>query len=808
MSQRILLLACVVFFCGLSLAFAAGSEEPGQPSSGSASIGGKVVDQESGTPLVGVIVQITGTRSGGTTDPNGRFFLDGLPVGPCRLRLSLVGYAEKTLPERVLRAGEHSDAGTIALTPQAIRLSEVVVTPGSYSIMGDGPVRAQVLDSENLENMSFAEDITRAVTRLPGVASYDYSSKFTIRGGESDEVLMTLDGMELYEPFHQRDFVGGLFSIVDIETIQGIELLTGGFSAEYGDRQSGVFNMKTKSAKDGQRHTSVGLSVMNARLYTEGPLADGEGSYLFSARRGMLDKIRIMSVVDDETTHFFHDLMGKVEYPLSSKHVLSMHVLRSGDKAEVRDIEPGVAHDIHDTSYDNTYGWLSLKSFHTPDLYSRTLLYAGDITHGRHGDSDKDEYTDKLVFLLSDDRSYRFYGLKQDWIWDLSRRVSLKTGFDLKQLNADYDYSYSLSDVRADSAGVIGPYHNAVAVDTKPSGQQTGVYLSSRFNPLPNLYLETGLRNDRATWADDNLWSPRVSLAYSFTERTVARAAWGYYYQSQFINDLDVNHSATRFNPAELSKHYVLGLEHTFANGIHARLDGYTKDISRISDAYQNLRDPWEVFPEARNDEILIDYDGATASGVELFLKYDQGRKVSWWFSYALARVEETIRSIEFDGLLVRRTGTLRRPNNQHHTIYADVNYRPTPRWHVNLSWQYHVGWPLTTYTYVTEHEYSDPPPPDLFMAAAHNTFRGEDYPAYHRMDVRVNRDFQMRGGTLKVFLHVINLYNRENLRKFDVDSRNADDMLVPDGQGGYQYFRDDTTWFGRLPVLGMSWEF
>lgn len=794
-------LLLLAFCCGLSPAFAA-------ENSATASIGGQIVDEESGDPLVGAVVQIVGTRSGGTTDLDGRFRLDGLSAGACRLRLSSVGYAEKTLPERLLQAGEHSDMGVIALAPEAIRLSEVVVTPGSYSIMNDGPVRGQTLGREELANMSFAEDITRAVTRLPGVASNDFSSKFTIRGGEADEVLMTLDGMELYEPFHQRDFVGGLFSIVDIETIGGIELLTGGFSAEYGDRQSGVFNMKTKSSRDGQRRSSVGLSVMNARLYTEGSFAEGEGSYLLSARRGMLDKIRVMSVVDDETTHFFHDLMGKVEYSLSPKHLLSMHVLRSGDRAEVRDVEPGVAHDIHDTSYDNTYGWLALKSFHTPDLFSRSLLYGGDITHGRHGDSDKDEYTDRMVFLLSDDRSYRFYGLKQDWVWDLSRQVSLKAGFDLKQLNAEYDYSYSLSDVRADSAGAIGPFYNAVDVGEKPSGQQTSVYLSTRFNPLANLYVETGLRNDRATWADDNLWSPRVSMAYSLTERTVARAAWGYYYQSQFINNLDVNHSATGFNPAELSKHYVLGLEHTFTNGIHARLDGYTKEISHISDAYLNLRDPWEVFPEARNDEVFIRYGDATSSGVELFLKYDQGRKISWWFSYALARAEETVRSIDFNGLLVRRTGVLRRPNNQDHTIYADVNYRPTNKWHVNLSWQYYTGWPLTTYTYVTEDEYSDPPPPDLFMAAAHNTFRGEDYPAYHRMDVRFNRDFQMRGGKLKVYLHIINLYNRENLRKFDVDSRNDDDMLVPDGQGGYQYFRDDTTWFGRLPVLGLSWEF
>ena len=60
----------------------------------------------------------------------------------------------------------------------------------------------------------------------------------------------------------------------------------------------------------------------------------------------------------------------------------------------------------------------------------------------------------------------------------------------------------------------------------------------------------------------------------------------------------------------------------------------------------------------------------------------------------------------------------------------------------------------------------------------------------------------------MKLYLHIINLYNRENLRKFDVDSRNDADALVPDGEGGYQTFRDDTTWFGRLPVVGLSWAF
>ena len=214
------------------------------------------------------------------------------------------------------------------------------------------------------------------------------------------------------------------------------------------------------------------------------------------------------------------------------------------------------------------------------------------------------------------------------------------------------------------------------------------------------------------------------------------------------------------------------------------------------------------MFPEARNDVVLIEFDDARAKGLELFLKYDKGRKVSWWLSYARARAEETIRNLTFEGLLVERTGTLRRLNNQDHTLYADVNYRPNRNWHVNLSWQYHTGWPLTKYTYVANRGYSDPPAPDLHMAATHHAFRAEDYPAYHRMDLRVNRNFRFRGGALKAYIHIVNLYNRLNMRKFDVDSRNDNEQLVADGQGSYQYFADNTEWFGILPVMGLSLEF
>jgi len=651
--------------------------------------------------------------------------------------------------------------------------------------------------------MSFSEDITRAVSRLPGVSSNDFSSKFTVRGGETDEVLITLDGMELFDPFHQRDFSGGLFSIVDIEAIQGVDLYTGGFSAEYGQRQSGVFQMKTKNITE-KRFTTIGLSIMNARIYTEGTFSNDNGSYLISARRGMLDQT--FKLIDEtENIPIYYDLLGKVEYKLNDKHTVSIHALQAGDKTEVRDVVPDeLDFDIHNTWYNNSYGWITLKSLYNPQLFSRSILYGGHITHNRQGSAFKVGLSDKVKFNLTDKRKLNFLGIKQDWSWNIKDNFIVKGGFDIRALEADYNYNLSLTDTRVNSSELVSDYAENREIQPKPEGNQLGVYLSSSMMILPKFFIEPGVRFDGITYSDEDHWSPRLGMAYAISNRTFLRAAWGYYYQSQFIYNMEVNFGATNFRKAELSKHYVLGIEHTFTNGLNLRLEGYYKDISLPIVNYQNLRDQWEVFPEVRNDMVKLNISEARAKGIELFLKYDIGENISWWFSYAYSKAEENIQSIEFDGLLDQRTGWLPRVNNQDRTIYADINYKLSENWVFNLSWQYWSGWPLTIYDY----DFITLDNEELHFYPQHTTFKGETYPDYHRLDLRINYHFYFSLGKISTYLHLINLYNRENLRKFDLDVRNSDDDLVPDGSGGYKYFRDDKNWFGITPVIGISWEF
>lgn len=125
-----------------------------------------------------------------------------------------------------------------------------------------------------------------------------------------------------------------------------------------------------------------------------------------------------------------------------------------------------------------------------------------------------------------------------------------------------------------------------------------------------------------------------------------------------------------------------------------------------------------------------------------------------------------------------------------------DANYRLNKKWHFNVAGQYHTGWPNTDFTVQrigredgTFAYYHD-----------HGLFRGSRVPAYQRLDARVNRHFFTSRGKIAVFLHIINLYNHENVIRYDHDIRQE----TPDT---FRAEIEPETWFGIMPFLGVSWE-
>jgi hypothetical protein len=146
----------------------------------------------------------------------------------------------------------------------------------------------------------------------------------------------------------------GALSIVDLQTIGSIDLVTGGFTTDYGDRLAGVLTMETQEFRESQALTTLGLSVTNVRATNQGEFADGDGQWMVAARRGYLDLAVKLGGGEIDASPTYYDFSGKVEYRLNPQQTLSLHVLYAGipSSACTKNDDPDLR-----SSYDSAYLW-------------------------------------------------------------------------------------------------------------------------------------------------------------------------------------------------------------------------------------------------------------------------------------------------------------------------------------------------------------------------------------------------------------------------------------------------------------------
>lgn len=100
-----------------------------------------------------------------------------------------------------------------------VELEKIVVTPGRFTIY-DGTSARISLSQKEIERFPLIDnDVMRAGHIFPGVVSSDYSARFSVRGGEKDDISVRLDGMELYNPYHLQDF-GGAVSLIGLNSFR------------------------------------------------------------------------------------------------------------------------------------------------------------------------------------------------------------------------------------------------------------------------------------------------------------------------------------------------------------------------------------------------------------------------------------------------------------------------------------------------------------------------------------------------------------------------------------------------------------
>jgi outer membrane receptor protein involved in Fe transport len=465
--------------------------------------------------------------------------------------------------------------------------------------------------------------------------------------------------------------------------------------------------------------------------------------------------------------------------------LLSAYILAAEDNVILTETEDGLEFR---TTYGNAYGWINWQAQFQPKLITQTLLSYGKVT--QQGNADQTPLSDaEFEGKVRVKRNFNFYGLKQDWSFELSDHMFLKWGVAAKHFTADYDFFFRKPiTIGHENGNEIYDYETTRIMDD-PNGNEIGLYFSNKLRLANPFTVELGIRYDYASWTVDKNIGPRINMAYDLNKKSVLRMGWGKFYQTQGIHKLNALDGDKRFYPAELAEHRVLGIDHEFQSGINLRVEAYQKKLSNIRPRYHNFRgftlNPLE---EIHDDRIRLEPERGESRGIEIFIKKDRDEKFRWWVSYSYAIAEDVI-----DGLKIPRDF------DQRHTIYLDLNYQPNLKWRLNLAWQYHTGWPYTKSILNVVNEWPDGYIDYEWIPGPLNAQR---LPDYHRLDIRATRVFYTAYGRISAFFEIRNVYNQENIREYIYDYEGYQNGIHVSKRTGQESL------LPLLPSFGISWEF
>ena len=744
-------------------------------------VSGVVRDADTGAPISGVRVVFVGTRFSAQSTESGTVFLGDIPPGPYHLDATRLGYEPQSFKR--FRVPEDLADGRLLLTMHraAPLLSAVVVTPGYYGLLENTLGSPQSLSREQLETVpQIGEDIYRAVARLPGVSADDFSAKFSVRGGGGDELYASLDGLELVEPFHLKD-IGGAFSIVDIQSLGTASLVTGGFPVEYGDRLTGVFTLTSADPRTDRLHTSLGLSLMNARATMQGGFAGGKGGWLLSARPGFIDLALRFTSYSDSIKPRYYDVFAKTQYDLGRGGVVAMHLLHAKDNFRfLQNDEPNIT-----SSYASSYAWLTWDDSLSTRLRQRSVVSLGALDWSRHGEQfERSVQTARI----DDGRTLHRVGLRQDWLFDASPRLSFKWGIDAKQERASYDYFSAITVRQRD--GMNADTADTTAVAMNPQAHKVAWYLAPRFRLTSSLTAELGVRQDRNSYPGETITSPRLNLSWTPASSTTFRAAWGRYSQSQALFALHAEDGDTTFGRAEHAEHRVLSVEHTFPLGISGQIEAYEKRRTQSRAEYTNAGGEIRLFPEVSWDRLRIDRTGGRDRGLELQVSQTAARQVDWSLGYALASTVDYVAGRDVP-----------RSSDARHTVHFDWSVHPANNaWRLSVGGLWHSGLPYTPTVIRVDTLVNTPTRFQFDVRRGPGEYDSARLPAYSRIDTRLTRYINTGGGRVSLFGEVYNLLGAVNVRGLSKDA-------FINGRRVSIVTKEFNQW-PRLPIVGLTWEF
>jgi outer membrane receptor protein involved in Fe transport len=725
----------------------------------SGSISGEIRDAVTQQPLPMVNVVIVGTSLGNASSESGYYHIKQIPPGVYQVKASLIGY-EGTVISEVYIAHQRNKSVNIQMRPTGVEVEGVSVQADYYTRPLETPVSFRSLESEEIRRSpGSGEDIFRVIQSMPGVASASgKSAQLIVRGGSPDENLTLLENIEIYNPIHfaRSGASMGVISIVNPSILKQVDFMTGGFPVKYGDKMSSVFEMSLQDGNREMLNTDLNLNIAGFGIMLDGPITKNSSGIL-SVRRGFFDIVT--NIMNKPVSPEYYDAVGKVNYDLDPRNRISLVGFYYLDKVKR---EGMTEYSLGDETFDHVtrddfgsalgINWRSLISDRAILLTTLSITDNGWKT--RQGFS----YNPSI---RTEDVTEEERLMKSELTIQLTSIIELKTGFALKSNYAEDNKT--VPDDTTQTGKIIPGFSRVFNIDNawKYSG-----YIQSSINPLPFLTMSAGLRYDSYEFTGEHVWSPRASAQYKFSEKTSVNASCGIFYQTPMSYMLAQDPANKQLHSSR-SVHYVFGIEHRLTDETRATFEYYYKDLSN-------------VITRSDSNRVLTNTGSGYAEGIEFAVqkKFTEGLVGSFSYSYSTSMrrdlATQSLYAFEFD-----------RP----HIINIIGGYELGNGWILGIKYNFASGSPYT------------PPIGIVSKLGKYYILNGEinsaRYPDVHRLDLRIDKRFNLGAWTLTAYIDLWNVYAKKNIISY---SFSADDNR--------NIIQTEKLDFGLLPLFGLSAQF
>lgn len=702
---------------------------------------GIVTDSLSGQPLSFCNVLIEDLNTGASTEENGHFFISAIPgEREYTLLISYVGYISKKLS--VFIESNKITEIEILLVPTSIEI-QTVEKIGTVPIeQNETDLGKDLISVQSLETLpkGVEADIFRSLQFLPGVSSTgDVSARYYVRGGSSNQNLVLIDGVPIYNPFHAL----GMFSVVDPEMINSAEFYKSAFPTEFGGRISSVMKITTKEGNKKRFGGSAAGSFLTAKSAIYGPIPDG--SFMLTGRKSYSNNVLKNFLNDKNLPIDFYDFSFKVNYynpDFIDDSKFIVHGFFSSDKIK------------HDSPYKEDINWsnniLGFKRFQVYDvpLYSEFDIYVSQF---------KGEVNPKLSGGKPLKNELTDLSLRFDFTYIYDSNDELGVGLSITSIKSKIFYIHrnGLFSDRSDFAANISVYGRYRYVRNKDFGLDIG----SRVN------LE-GFKS-----AGNFFFEPRVNMTWLPLKWIRLKASAGRYQQG-LTTISDENEVISLFEPWYLIPEYLKPARAThFSSGFDLQI---WKPFTFSVEGYYKIM---EHLPSINQDKIYdTDPDLISGSGKsygwEFLVRYTED-PFSISTAYTLGWSYKTVAGWKYEPKYDTR-----------HNLSILAEYNLGKGWKASVQWFYNSGMPFTPSLGYYDKFFFDELNTYLDQYVGYSPYlllgdiNSKRLPDYHRMDLSLSKRIEIWAFKIYADISVLNVYDRANLFYLDRTTGERVNML------------------------------